>query len=75
MTTQRPGRVTETPDDLVTAAVITTAPLIVTAALRRLVATAEHGPPGGHGGHLWLAQGELQPCANQLDPRGGGDRR
>ena len=42
MTTQRPGRVTETPDDLVTPAVTGTAPLIVAGELRRLVATAGH---------------------------------
>ena len=75
MTTHRLRRVTETPDDLITATVTTATPLIVAAELRQLATTAGHGPLGGRGGHLWLTPGELQWRANQVDSAGGGDRR
>jgi hypothetical protein len=74
MTPHRLCRVTEMPDDLITAAV--TAPtLIPVAKLRRLAATAGHRPPGARAGHLWLTSGELQRRGNQLDSAVGRGRR
>ncbi len=74
MTIHRLCRVTEIPSDL-GAATVTAAPLIPAAEPRRLAATAERRPPGAHGNYLWLAPGELQRRANQLDSADGSDRR
>jgi hypothetical protein len=75
MITQRPGRMAETPDDLITAAVTAASPLLTAAELCWLATTAGHGPLGGRGGHLRLSPGQGQRRANQLDHAGGGDRR
>jgi hypothetical protein len=75
MTTHRLHRLTETPDDLVTATATTAAPLIVVTELRGLAANAGHGRLNGRGGRLWLTPGQLQRRANQLGHTGGGDRR